>query len=158
MVMQEALVFILPAAVAIYRIGYVVYKLEEKVGSIIGMKYLTVSPNLFRRYVVGRDTISQEEIDLLSYPIVVMVLKGDDAMSKAVVLAPDVNKSFKRNMMHVNTCAEDTRASMSLWFPDKPQREIFPMKHQDLVLLSPTGKVVGEEKDLPMSYTEERGI
>jgi nucleoside-diphosphate kinase len=134
--MERTLIILKPDAVQRGLMGKIITRFEEKGLQIVGLKMLTITPELAARHYVphvGKPFYEGLVRFMTSAPVVVMALEGQGAIevcrkmmgatfgfkAEAGTIRGDYGVSTSFNLIHGSDSAESAQAELTLWFKDE---------------------------------------
>lgn len=149
MSMQQTLIIFKPSSVQRGLVGEVLHRFERKGLTITGMKMMRLSEQLLREHyahLVDRPFFPNILASMTASPVIVMVLKGFDAIAvvraltgatngrqaAAGTIRGDYSMSGQENIIHASSSPEDAEAEINRFF--RPE-EIFDYQPNALSFL-----------------------
>ncbi len=135
--MEQTLIIFKPSAIERALVGKILSRFEQKGLTITGMKMMKLSEELLRQHyahLVDRDFFPLILASMTASPVIVMVLKGVDAISvvrtmtgatngrqaAAGTIRGDFAVSNQENLIHASSSPEDAEAEIKRFFsPDE---------------------------------------
>lgn len=134
--MDRTLIILKPDAIQRGLVGKIVTRFEEKGLQVVGMKMLTISPELAAKHYaphVGKPFYEGLVKFMTSSPVVVMALQGKGAIeicrkmmgatfgfkAEPGTIRGDYGVSSSFNLIHGSDAPESAKAELALWF--KPE-------------------------------------
>jgi nucleoside-diphosphate kinase len=137
--MEKTLIILKPDAVQRGLVGKIIARFEEKGLQIVGMKMLTISPDLAAKHYaphVGKPFYDGLVKFMTSSPVIVMALEGKGAIeicrkmmgatfgfkAEPGTIRGDFGVSTSFNLIHGSDSPESAASELALWFkPDELQ-------------------------------------
>jgi nucleoside-diphosphate kinase len=134
--MDRTLIILKPDAVQRGLVGRIISRFEEKGLQVVGLKFLTISPELAARHYaphVGKPFYEGLVKFMTSSPVVVMALQGKGVIevcrkmmgatfgfkAEPGTIRGDFGVSSSFNLIHGSDSPESAKAELALWF--KPE-------------------------------------
>ena len=143
--MEQTLIIFKPSAVERALVGKVLSRFEQKGLIITGMKMMQLSPELLKEHyahLVDRPFFPLIVASMTAWPVIVMCLKGIDAINVVRTLtgstngrqaAPgtirgDFSMSNQANIIHASSSPEDAEVEIKRFFRDDELFDYLPAK------------------------------